>query len=229
VYVSALDVTAADGVSPASNVIYLMLSQSHPQNHVQWLFSDDHQILIEGGPADYYLFYPDGSAAKMTMGRDVSRGQTLIVPSPAGTAKAIVLHDDADFVLVGSVLSPAWSPQRARIGGDQAFVDRYAGAADWATPEFIKQLIGPNFGHYVGGHTQDFSVTLDELGQIIWQQMHLTEQQFVDQLRKTRIEQPGASISVAAVPDAPTPFISRVRELLDDEGFGDTAIVRRAN
>lgn len=218
VHVSDLEVIAPDGVSAASNLIYLMLSQSHPQNHVQWLSSDDNQILIEGGPADYYLFYADGRAEKITMGRDLAAGQQMMVVSPGGTAKAIVLHEEAEFLLVGSMLSPAWSPQRVRIGGDQAFVDRYTQAADWATPAFIRSLIGPNFGSYVGSQAQGLEVTLDVSGQIIWQEMQLTEQQFLNQLRKLRREDPAAPIRVTAAPGAPEPLVARMQALLLDAG-----------
>ncbi|WP_240954406.1 cupin domain-containing protein [Solimonas marina] len=143
--VSGVEVRAADGRSPASNAIYYLLTPKDPQNHLHWLASDDYQVLIDGGPADYYLFYPDGHVEHRVMGHDVAAGQTPFVAVPADTTKAIVLRSGAPYVLVGSVVTPAWSPKRVRIGAGAAFVERYAGASDWATPAFLRTLIGPNF------------------------------------------------------------------------------------
>lgn len=205
VRVSDLQVNAGDEQSPASNAIYLMLNQDQPINYVQWLYSDDYQVLIEGGPADYYLFYQDGTTEKITMGRDVAAGQRMIVPAPGGTAKAIILHDSAEYILMGSVLSPAWSPHRVRIGGDQVFVDKYRGSSNWASDDFIKRLIGPNFGHYVGGETDELALTIMPDGQIIWLKMQLTDEQVKDQLerfKKTQSENPVTILIEAGAPEA---------------------------
>jgi hypothetical protein len=43
------------------------------------------------------------------------------------------------------VLTPQWTPDRVRIGAGTEFVERFAGAAPWATPEFLRTLIGPNW------------------------------------------------------------------------------------
>ena len=83
--------------------------------------SDDVQILIEGGPVDYYLFAKDGSCEKITMGHDVSLGQQPIVIAPAGSAKALILHENASHLLIGSVVSPAWSPSTTRYGAGTNF------------------------------------------------------------------------------------------------------------
>ena len=142
---SAIQVQSDLGVSPASNSIYYALTKEHPQNHLHWLQPDDHHILIQGGPADYFLFYPDGSVDKKTLGMDLERQQRPIVVAPGGCGKAIRLHPEAENMLVGSVVTPAWTPDRVTFGGGQEFIDRYAGNADWATPEFLKELVGPNF------------------------------------------------------------------------------------
>ena len=142
---STLRVSSTDGSSPASNCLYYALTRDYPQNHLHWLMPDDHHILIEGGPADYYFFHPDGTVEKQTLGRDLARGHTLIVVHPGGSQKAIRLHADSEYLLVGSVVTPAWTPERVSFGAGQAFIARYSGKADWATPEFLQALIGPNF------------------------------------------------------------------------------------
>jgi predicted cupin superfamily sugar epimerase len=216
--VSDLPVMAGDGSSPASNAIYLMLTRDVPQNYIQWLYSDDYQVLIEGGPADYYLFYPDGSSEKITMGRDVAAGQRPLVPAPAGSAKAIVLAPEAEYLLVGSILSPAWSPARARIGIDDAFVQRYAGSSPWATPGFLAFLAGPNVAHVAGGSEEDLAITVAGDGQFLWQGMQLTEKQLRNQLSKFTGEHPDAPVSLAIEPGAPPAAVASARAALADAG-----------
>ena len=219
VRVSDIQVIAGDEHSPASNAIYLMLNQDQPINYVQWLYSDDYQVLIEGGPADYYLFYQDGTTEKITMGRDVAAGQRMIVPAPGGTAKAIILHDSAEYILMGSVLSPAWSPHRVRIGGDQAFVDKYRGSSDWASENFIKKLIGPNFGHYVGGETDELALTIMPDGQIIWLEMQLTDVQLKDQLERFKKQQTENPVTLQIEAGAPEAVVESVMDAAANLGM----------
>ena len=219
VRVSDLQVEIGGENSAASNVIYLMLNRDQPANYVQWLYSDDYQVLIEGGPADYYLFYQDGSTEKITMGRDLAAGDRMIVPAPGGTAKAIVLHDDAEYVLLGSILSPAWSPHRARIGGDQAFVDKFRGSSDWADEDFIKKLIGPNFGYYVGGETDELALTVMPDGQIIWLEMQLTEVQLKHQLERFEAQQADNPVTLQVEPGAPETVVKFVTDAAADMGL----------
>lgn len=144
-YVSAIEVEASDGRSHASNAIYYALNQDQPQNHLHQLSSDDYHILIEGGPADYFIFHPDAHVEKYTLGRNLESDQRLMIATPGGCAKAIRLHKDADYLLTGSVVTPAYSPNRVRIGAGQSFIETYKGATDWATPDFLRSLIGPNW------------------------------------------------------------------------------------
>jgi predicted cupin superfamily sugar epimerase len=216
--VSDITVTCEGEDSPASNAIYLALNQDEPLNFLQWVFSDDYQVLIEGGPADYYLFYADGRSEKITMGRDVAAGQQLIVPAPGGTSKAIVLHDAAEYLLVGSVLSPAWSPHRTRIGGDEAFVEKYHNSSDWATSEWLTKLIGPNYGHYTGGETDvlELSVTTD--GQVIWLGMQLDEKQLADQLGRFSRQYPGKEAVLKVDDGAPASVVELTMATASSQG-----------
>ena len=106
---------------------------------------DDHHILIAGGPADYFLFYPNGTVQKKTLGLDLAQSQQPIVVAPGGCGKAVRLHETAEFLLVGSVVTPAWTPGRVRFGGGSNFLEQYAGKAEWATPDFLRSLVGPNW------------------------------------------------------------------------------------
>jgi uncharacterized protein len=226
IQVSDLEVTCADARSPVSNAIYFMLTREEPQNYVHWLYSDDYQTFIEGGPADYYIFHSNGSTEKFTMGRDIESGQTLVVPCPANSAKAIVLHEDASHLLVSSVVTPAWSPQRARIGGDDRFIQKYSGSSDWASPEFLTFLIGPNFGHELGADGEMFSVTVDEKGQIIWKGMQLNEKQVAVELKNFLKKTPESAFQISIHPNAPQTIIDRLKNLASHIGIRETKLTQ---
>ena len=130
---------------PAQSRIYYLLTQELPSNFLHWLASDDTHILLEGGPVDYFIFHPDGRAEKITLGRDLAAGQQLVIAVPGNCWKALQLHPEAGYALMANVLSPAWTPDRVTIGAGEDFVRRFTGAADWATPETLRGLIGPNW------------------------------------------------------------------------------------
>jgi len=125
--------------------VYYMLTRELPVNYLHWLEPDDTHILLEGGPVDYYIFHPDGRAEKVTLGRDVAGGQTLVVPVPGGCWKALVLRPGAGYALMANALSPEFTPDRVRIGAGSAWIAKFKGAAPWATEAFLRDLIGPNF------------------------------------------------------------------------------------
>jgi predicted cupin superfamily sugar epimerase len=125
--------------------VYYMLTRELPVNYLHWLESDDTHILLDGGPVDYFVFHPDGRAERFTLGRDVAKGQTLVVPVPGGSWKALRLHPGAGYALMANALSPEWTPDRVKIGAGPGWIARYRGAAPWATEAFLRDLIGPNF------------------------------------------------------------------------------------
>ena len=217
--VSNISVTAAGEPSPASNSIYFMLTRRYPQSYLHWLYSDDIQILIEGGPADYYLFFENGDAEKITMGRDSAGGQRLIVPCPGGTAKALVLHDSAEHLLIGSVVTPAWTPYRVRYGACRNFIDKYVGKADWATPDFLKFLIGPNLDRIKGGDADDREISIDDAGQIIWQGMQLTDRQLREELARFAANGADIPVRIVASAGAPRDILDHVKQLATAAGL----------
>ncbi len=124
---------------------YYMLTDDLPINYLHWLEPADTHILIEGGPVDYFLFHPDGRVEQVTLGADVSQGQRPIVAVPGNCWKALKLHKGAHYALMANALSPEFTPDRVRIGEGPAWVARYQGKASWATPQFLRELIGPNY------------------------------------------------------------------------------------
>jgi len=125
--------------------VYYMLTRDRPVNYLHWLAPDDTHILIEGGPVDYYIFHPDGHAEMVTLGRDLAAGERPVVAVPGGCWKALRLHKGANYALMANALSPEFTPDRVKIGAGADWIKRFAGAAPWATPETLRELIGPNW------------------------------------------------------------------------------------
>jgi predicted cupin superfamily sugar epimerase len=143
---SAQSVTVAGGRTlAAQSQIHYLLTRELPLNYLHWLASDDTQVLLEGGPVDYFIFHPDGRAEKITLGRDLAAGQRLVVSVPGGCWKALRLWPGAGYALLANALSPEWTADRVKIGAGADWIARYRGAAPWATEGFLRELIGPNF------------------------------------------------------------------------------------
>jgi len=142
---SAQNVSQAGQSYAAQSRIYYLLTTETPVNYLHWLASDDTHVLLEGGPVDYFIFHPDGSVAKVTLGHDLAAGQQRVVAIPGGCWKALQLHPGAGFALMANVLSPEWTPDRVKIGAGQDFITRYQNRQPWATAATLRELIGPNY------------------------------------------------------------------------------------
>jgi uncharacterized protein len=124
---------------------YYMLTRELPINYLHKLEPADTHVLIEGGPVDYYIFHPDGRVERQTLGMDLAKGERPVVAVPPGCWKALVLRKGASYALMANALSPEFTADRVRIGEGDAWVKRFAGKAEWATPAFLKRVIGPNW------------------------------------------------------------------------------------
>ena len=124
---------------------YYMLTRERPINYLHRLVPDDTHILIEGGPVDYFIFHPDGRAEKVTLGLDLAAGQRPVVAVPGGCWKALRLRDGASYALMANTLSPEFTADRVKIGAGPDWVKRFANSAPWATPQALRELVGPNW------------------------------------------------------------------------------------
>lgn len=145
VTVSGLDVAVAGKTLKAHSSIYYLMTRELPINYLHRLDSDDVHVLVEGGPVEYLIFHPDGKVERRILGRDLAAGQSPMVSIPGGCWKALRLLPSAPYALMVNVLSPQWTPDRVEIGAGPAFIHQYADAAPWASAEFLRTLIGPNW------------------------------------------------------------------------------------
>jgi hypothetical protein len=143
--VSAQKVTVDGRALAVQSQNYYMLTRDRPINYLHWLVPDDTHILIEGGPVDYFIFHPDGRAEKVTLGMKLSAGEKPVVAVPGGCWKALRLHEGASYALMANTLSPEFTPDRVKIGAGTDWVQRFANSAPWATPQALRELIGPNW------------------------------------------------------------------------------------
>jgi uncharacterized protein len=124
---------------------YYMLTRDRPINYLHWLVPDDTHILIEGGPVDYFIFHPDGTAEKVTLGLDLVAGQRPVVAVPGGCWKALRLREGANYALMANTLSPEFTADRVKIGAGPEWIKRFTNSAPWATPRLLREFIGPNW------------------------------------------------------------------------------------
>ena len=124
---------------------YYMLTSDRPINYLHRLASDDTHVLVEGGPVDYFIFHPDGKVERVTLGFDYAAGQRPVVAVPGGCWKVLRLSSGANYALMVNALSPEFTADRVRIGEGAAWIQRFAGAAPWATPSALREFIGPNW------------------------------------------------------------------------------------
>jgi len=143
--VSAQKVDVGGRMLAVQSQNYYMLTHEKPINYLHWLASDDTHILVEGGPVDYFIFHPDGQVEKVTLGFDYAAGERPVVAVPGGCWKALSLREGAKYVLMVNTLSPEFTPDRVKIGEGAAWVKRFSGTASWATPEMLREFIGPNW------------------------------------------------------------------------------------
>lgn len=98
------------GDTTACNVISYLLDAERPINAWHHLASDDTHMLLDGGPVEYLTVEADGEVRATVL--DAAHP---VISIPAGSYKALRLLEPDSFALMGSVATPAWTPERVRI------------------------------------------------------------------------------------------------------------------
>ncbi|MDE1160828.1 MAG: cupin domain-containing protein [Acidobacteriaceae bacterium] len=124
---------------------YAMLTRLYPAHYLHRLESEETHILVEGGPVEVFILCPSGHMEQDRMSRNFTAGEDAVVPVPAGCWQAERLAPGVDYALMVSTQAPEWRSDRVRVGAGPDWVRRYTGKAPWATPELLRELIGPNW------------------------------------------------------------------------------------
>lgn len=124
---------------------YYLLTRTRPIDFLHRVDATDTRVLIEGGPVDVYVFCSGQKPLKETLGRDFGAEERGVLVVAPGCWKALRLRDGATYALMTNLVSPEWTSDRVHVGQGPSWVRRVAGTAEWATPEFLRELIGPNW------------------------------------------------------------------------------------
>jgi predicted cupin superfamily sugar epimerase len=114
-------------------IYYLLAGGDFSALHV--LTSDEVYHFYDGAPLRLLLLHPDGSVEEPVLGRDLAAGARPQLRVPAGvwqgsspcTAGAGSVA--GDWTLVGTTVSPPFTPQRFQLGDRDALVVRYPSVA----------------------------------------------------------------------------------------------------
>jgi len=123
---------------------YSLLTHDRSTRFLNKMVPIETDVLVEGGPVDVYIFCGN-DVSQVTLGRNYADLEAGLAIVPAGCWKAEVLRDGAAYALMVNLLSPEFTTDRVTTGAGPEWVNRYTGKAPWATPEFLRRLIGPNF------------------------------------------------------------------------------------
>ena len=129
-----------DAALTAFSAAYYLLDAQRPVNLWHRLDSDDTHVLIDGGPVEYVLLHDDHAPTRLVLGRDLTAGQTPMLTAAGGSWKALRLLDPDGFALMGTIVTPAWTPEGVRIGLPAHEAERWTGSVPWLTPSMIEQL-----------------------------------------------------------------------------------------
>ncbi|HVM67076.1 MAG TPA: cupin domain-containing protein [Acidimicrobiales bacterium] len=134
---SSVTVTSNGGQLPASNTIYYLLSPDRPVNLWHWLEGDDIQVLVEGGPVEYVIVPTAGLPQRHVLGR-LDDGRAPVVIAPGGSWKGLRLLEPDSYALMVSTVTPAWAPDRVRIGMPDEVVEQSIGLTPWLTRDVLE-------------------------------------------------------------------------------------------
>jgi predicted cupin superfamily sugar epimerase len=140
---SSVTVTSNGRPLPASNTIYYLLSPERPVNLWHWLEGDDIQVLVEGGPVEYVIVPTAGLPQRHVLGR-LDDGRAPVVIAPGASWKGLRLAEPDSYALMVSTVTPAWAPDRMRIGMPDDVIEQSIGLTPWLTRDLLEAFRDPS-------------------------------------------------------------------------------------
>lgn len=118
-----------EGPRPLGSVLYFMVT---PDAHIAL-----HRIRCDqmyhhylGSPLEALLLYPDGTGARLTVGKDLLSGMRPQLFIPGGTFHITRLKSDDGFALLGTTEWPGVEPADVELGDPQVLAQRFPQHAD---------------------------------------------------------------------------------------------------
>lgn len=129
----------------SQSATYSLLTRTKPTRFLNRMVPIETDVLVEGGPVDVYTFCGAAKPDLIVVGRDYGQLEQPLAILPSNCWKAERLHDGATYALMINLLSPEFTTDRVTTGAGPDWIRNNTGRAPWATPDFLRSLIGPNY------------------------------------------------------------------------------------
>lgn len=118
---------------------YLLRAGDHSRLHR--LHADEVWHLYEGGPLHLHVLTPAGGYQRLTLGRDVDRGESFQCVVPNGCWFGAEPGEGASFALVGCTVAPGFDFADFEMGTREPLLAAYP-----AHRELVMRFTGPEGG-----------------------------------------------------------------------------------
>lgn len=109
--------------SLATAIYYMLTPDTFSAMHK--LKGDEVYHFYLGDPIEMLLLKPDGSGAAVILGADIAAGMRLQHVVPGGTWQGSRLAPGGKFALLGTTMSPGFSPEDYEHGSREALSEKY--------------------------------------------------------------------------------------------------------
>ncbi len=113
----------ADGVNSGSAIYYMLTEETF--SHLHQLTAAEVYHFYLGDPVELCLLYPDGSSEIVELGQDLEGGQEVQCVVPAGTWQGSRLKPGGFWALLGTTMSPAYTPDCYTHGDAKMLAAKY--------------------------------------------------------------------------------------------------------
>lgn len=121
---------------PAGTAIYYLLTD-RSFSHLHRLSADEIYHFYLGEPVELLLLYPDGSFEITILGSDILNGELVQKLVPAGTWQGSRLKPGGKFALMGTTMTPGYTPECYEHGDAEVLKEQYQEVS-----EMIERLTG---------------------------------------------------------------------------------------